>query len=88
LGHFVPSEGDWTVCPVLTPGFRLSRLAPDVGRLDVAAQESQRAQVTATLLALLKQLAQQSDLLAARSGGFPSEDWAESSNTRIRMNQA
>ena len=42
-----------------------------VGRLDVAAQESQLAQVTATLAPLLKQLAQQRDLLAALSGGFP-----------------
>ena len=48
-----------------------------VGRLDVAAQESQLAQVTATLPPLLKQLAQQRDLLAALSGGFPSEDLAE-----------
>jgi NodT family efflux transporter outer membrane factor (OMF) lipoprotein len=48
-----------------------------VGRLDVAAQESQLAQVTATLPPLLKQLAQQRDLLAALSGGFPSEDLVE-----------
>jgi NodT family efflux transporter outer membrane factor (OMF) lipoprotein len=48
-----------------------------VGRLDVAAQESQLAQVTATLPPLLKQLAQQRDLLAALSGGFPSDDLAE-----------
>jgi len=48
-----------------------------VGRLDVAAQESQLAQVTATLPPLLKQLAQQRDLLTALSGGFPSEDLAE-----------
>jgi NodT family efflux transporter outer membrane factor (OMF) lipoprotein len=48
-----------------------------VSRLDVAAQESQLAQVTATLPPLLKQLAQQRDLLAALSGGFPSEDLAE-----------
>jgi NodT family efflux transporter outer membrane factor (OMF) lipoprotein len=46
-------------------------------RLDVAAQESQLAQVTATLPPLLKQLAQQRDLLAALSGGFPSEDLPE-----------
>lgn len=43
-------------------------------RLDVAAQESQLAQITATLPPLLKQLAQQRDLLAALSGGFPSEE--------------
>ena len=42
-----------------------------VSRLDVAAQESQLAQVAATLPPLLKQLAQQRDLLAALSGGFP-----------------
>jgi NodT family efflux transporter outer membrane factor (OMF) lipoprotein len=46
-------------------------------RLDVAAQESQLAQVTATLPPLLKQLAQQRDLLAVLSGGFPSEDLPE-----------
>jgi NodT family efflux transporter outer membrane factor (OMF) lipoprotein len=46
-------------------------------RLDVAAQESQLAQVTATLPPLLKQLAQQRDLLAALSGGFPSENLPE-----------
>jgi NodT family efflux transporter outer membrane factor (OMF) lipoprotein len=48
-----------------------------VGRLDVAAQESQLAQITASLPPLLKQLAQQRDLLAALAGGFPSEDMAE-----------
>lgn len=47
-----------------------------VGRLDVAAQESQLAQVTATLPPLLKQLAQQRDLLIALSGGLPNEDLA------------
>jgi NodT family efflux transporter outer membrane factor (OMF) lipoprotein len=46
-------------------------------QLDVAAQESQLAQVTATLPPLLKQLAQQRDLLAALSGGFPNEEMAE-----------
>jgi NodT family efflux transporter outer membrane factor (OMF) lipoprotein len=45
-----------------------------VGRLDVAAQESQLAQIAATLPPLLKQLAQQRDLLAVLSGGFPSEE--------------
>jgi NodT family efflux transporter outer membrane factor (OMF) lipoprotein len=45
--------------------------------LDVAAQESQLAQVTATLPPLLKQLAQQRDVLAALSGGFPEQDLAE-----------
>jgi NodT family efflux transporter outer membrane factor (OMF) lipoprotein len=46
-------------------------------QLDVAAQESQLAQVTATLPPLLKQLAQQRDLLAALSGGFPNQEMAE-----------
>jgi NodT family efflux transporter outer membrane factor (OMF) lipoprotein len=45
--------------------------------LDVAAQESQLAQVTATLPPLLKQLAQQRDALAALAGGFPSQDLPE-----------
>jgi NodT family efflux transporter outer membrane factor (OMF) lipoprotein len=43
-------------------------------RLDVAAQESQLAQTAATLPPLLKQLAQQRDLLAALAGDFPSDD--------------
>ncbi len=42
-------------------------------RLDVATQESQLAQVAATLPPLLKQLAQQRDLLAALAGRFPSQ---------------
>jgi NodT family efflux transporter outer membrane factor (OMF) lipoprotein len=46
-------------------------------RLDVAAQESQLAQILTTLPPLLKELAQQRDLLAALSGGFPSEGPAE-----------
>ena len=45
--------------------------------LDVAAQESQLAQVTATMAPLLKQLAQQRDLLSVLAGGFPSQDLAE-----------
>jgi NodT family efflux transporter outer membrane factor (OMF) lipoprotein len=48
-----------------------------VSRLDLAAQESQLAQVAATLPPLLKQLAQQRNLLAALSGGFPSQALAE-----------
>jgi len=48
-----------------------------VGRLEVAAQESQLAQVSATLPPLEKQLAEQRDLLAVLSGGFPSQDIAE-----------
>jgi NodT family efflux transporter outer membrane factor (OMF) lipoprotein len=46
-------------------------------RADLAAQESQLAQINATLPPLLKQLAQQRDLLAALSGGFPSQPLAE-----------
>jgi NodT family efflux transporter outer membrane factor (OMF) lipoprotein len=41
--------------------------------LDLAAQESQLAQVAATLPPLLKQLAQQHDLLAVLAGDFPSD---------------
>jgi NodT family efflux transporter outer membrane factor (OMF) lipoprotein len=48
-----------------------------IGRLDVAAQESQLAQTEATLPPLLKQLAQQRDLLTALSGGFPSDKLPE-----------
>jgi NodT family efflux transporter outer membrane factor (OMF) lipoprotein len=48
-----------------------------VGGLDVAAQEAQLAQIAATLPPLLKQLAQQRDLLAVLSGGFPNEDLIE-----------
>ena len=47
------------------------------GRLDLAAQESQLAQVTATLPPLLKQLDQQHDLLAVLAGRFPSQTPAE-----------
>jgi NodT family efflux transporter outer membrane factor (OMF) lipoprotein len=43
-----------------------------VGGLDVAAQESQLAQVAATLPPLLKQAAQLRDLLAVLAGQFPS----------------
>jgi NodT family efflux transporter outer membrane factor (OMF) lipoprotein len=45
--------------------------------LDVAAQESQLAQLAASLPPLLKQLAQQRDLLAVLSGGFPNQDLSE-----------
>jgi NodT family efflux transporter outer membrane factor (OMF) lipoprotein len=48
-----------------------------VSRLDVAAQESQLAQVEATLPPLQKQLAQERDLLAALSGGFRNQEMAE-----------
>jgi NodT family efflux transporter outer membrane factor (OMF) lipoprotein len=47
-------------------------------RLDLAAQESQLAQTTATLPPLLKQLVQQRDLLAVLAGRFPSQAPAES----------
>jgi NodT family efflux transporter outer membrane factor (OMF) lipoprotein len=44
-----------------------------VSRLDVAAQESQLAQVAATLPPLLKQAAQLRDLLAVLAGQFPNQ---------------
>jgi NodT family efflux transporter outer membrane factor (OMF) lipoprotein len=43
------------------------------GRLDLAAQQTQLAQAVAALPPLLKQLAQQHDLLAVLAGKFPSE---------------
>jgi len=43
------------------------------GRLDVVAQESQLAQVNASLPPLLKQSAQLRDLLAVLAGGFPNQ---------------
>jgi NodT family efflux transporter outer membrane factor (OMF) lipoprotein len=46
-------------------------------RLDVAAQESQLAQVAAALPLLLKQLAQQDDLLAVLAGRYPSQQMGE-----------
>jgi NodT family efflux transporter outer membrane factor (OMF) lipoprotein len=46
-------------------------------RLDVATQESQLAQASATLPPLLGQLAQQRDLLAALAGGFAGDGLAE-----------
>jgi NodT family efflux transporter outer membrane factor (OMF) lipoprotein len=46
-------------------------------RMAVAAQESQLAQSEAALPPLLNQLAQNHDLLAALSGGFPDEDLQE-----------
>lgn len=49
----------------------------NASRLDVAAQESQLAQVAATLPPLLKQLALQRDLLATLSGAFPSQGPSE-----------
>jgi NodT family efflux transporter outer membrane factor (OMF) lipoprotein len=44
--------------------------------LDVAAQESQLAQIVATLPPMMKQLAQQRDALAVLAGGFPQRDFA------------
>jgi NodT family efflux transporter outer membrane factor (OMF) lipoprotein len=46
-------------------------------RADLAVQESLLAQINAALPPLLKQLAQQRDLLAALSGGFPSQELTE-----------
>ena len=46
-------------------------------RLDLAAQESQLAQVAATLPPLLKQLAQAQDLLAVLAGRFPNQAQGE-----------
>lgn len=46
-------------------------------RLDVTAQESQLALIAATLPPLLKQLAQQRDLLAALAGEFSDQDLPE-----------
>ena len=47
------------------------------GGLDLAAQESQLAQTQAALPPLLKQLAQQRDLLSVLAGRFPSQDSGE-----------
>jgi NodT family efflux transporter outer membrane factor (OMF) lipoprotein len=47
------------------------------GRLDVVAQESQLAQVVATLPPLIKQSAQLRDLLAVLAGRFPNQTPAE-----------
>jgi NodT family efflux transporter outer membrane factor (OMF) lipoprotein len=44
--------------------------------LDVAAQESQLAQIVATMPPMMKQLAQQRDALAVLAGGFPQNDFA------------
>jgi NodT family efflux transporter outer membrane factor (OMF) lipoprotein len=48
-----------------------------VGRLDVAAQESQLAQIEASLPPLLKQLAQERHLLTALSGSLPDKEVPE-----------
>jgi NodT family efflux transporter outer membrane factor (OMF) lipoprotein len=48
-----------------------------VTRADLAAQESQLAQLTAALPPLLKQLGQQRDLLVALSGGLPNAELTE-----------
>jgi NodT family efflux transporter outer membrane factor (OMF) lipoprotein len=45
--------------------------------LDVAAQESQLAQILATMPPMMKQLAQQRDALAVLAGGFPQKDFSE-----------
>ncbi len=54
--------------------FRHQYVKGYASRLDVAAQASQLAQITATLPPLLKQLAQQRDLLLALTGSFPDEN--------------
>jgi NodT family efflux transporter outer membrane factor (OMF) lipoprotein len=46
-------------------------------RLDVSAQESQLAQIAATLPPLVKQLEQQRDLLRVLSGSFPNQEMPE-----------
>ncbi len=54
--------------------------------LDVAAQESQLAQVAATLPPLLKQLAQQRDLLAALAGDFPNQQtWEDFDLAKLQL---
>jgi NodT family efflux transporter outer membrane factor (OMF) lipoprotein len=50
------------------------------GRLDVVAQESQLAQIIATLPPLIKQSAQLRDLLAVLAGRFPNQAPAEKFN--------
>jgi NodT family efflux transporter outer membrane factor (OMF) lipoprotein len=52
---------------------RRQRALGQVAEADVAAQEAALAQAQQTLPLLQKQLAQQRDLLAALSGGFPSD---------------
>jgi NodT family efflux transporter outer membrane factor (OMF) lipoprotein len=52
---------------------RRQREAGQIAEADVVAQEAALAQVEQTLPPLQKQLAQQRDLLAALSGGFPSD---------------
>jgi NodT family efflux transporter outer membrane factor (OMF) lipoprotein len=47
------------------------------GKLDLAAQESQAAQINSTLPPLLKQLAQQQHLVAVLAGRFPSQQSPE-----------
>ena len=56
---------------------REQRKAGQIAELDVVAQEAALAQVEQTLPPLQKQLAQTRDLLAALSGGFPSDRIAE-----------
>ena len=52
---------------------RRQRELGQIAEADVVAQEAALAQVEQTLPPLQKQLAQQRDLLAALSGGFPSD---------------
>ena len=62
-------EADGRVVEILR--FQLSK--GYANRLDLAAQQSQLAQAEATLPPLLKQAAQQRDLLAVLAGRFPSQ---------------
>ena len=52
---------------------RLQKERGYAGQLDLSAQEAQLAQVAATLTPLLKQAAQQHDLIAVLTGRFPSQ---------------
>jgi NodT family efflux transporter outer membrane factor (OMF) lipoprotein len=54
--------------------FRRQLILGQVAEADVAAQETQLAQVEATLPPLEKQLAQQRDLIGALAGRFPGEE--------------
>lgn len=63
-----------------TQGVQILQYQYDKGyasRLDLAAQESQLAQATAALPPLLKQLAQQHNLMAVLAGRFPNQAQAE-----------
>ena len=63
---------------------RRQRELGQVAEADVVAQEAALAQVEQTLPPLQKQLAQQRDLLAALSGGFPERSVAPAIRSRRR----